>query len=460
MLKRYSSNATANVFSGAIAAIYQLTITAMAVATWDGADFAMWGLAMSIAAIAPILSANLSSVVTRRLVEVRHHGSGTVEAAIVLAGRRMSLGLTNLALASLFCAGAWIQAHSVPGPLTTSEFLILLAMLLSTNSWILLWQVRFGQHYADERNWLPASTLACARGGGMLGMLLTLALGSQSLTAVALGLFAGTWAALAIAHLMLPCPRQPGGIVDLPSTLEIRDQFWRNLRVLYGFAFGAASSLIILYSIPPLIALIAPQQFNAFYLASTLNAVAVGVLSAAMSALLAPFTRWHATGATQALQRMVLLSPALCAGVCLFALCICWFALELILDALTAHSASIDDIRIFLALLGLQTIVRTSAAGFATYVSSVGTSRQMVTPLLIEMVLALIIAVPLGWLFGVHALLLGLTFSGLVGSQFSSKTLTSLCKPGQITARAAFASLLTAQLVGSALWWWIVGASV
>lgn len=460
MLKRYSLNAAANIFSGAVTAAYQLTITAMAVATWNGVDFAAWGLAMSIAAIAPILSVNLSSVVTRRLVEARHGGSCTVETAIVLAGRRISRGLALLAFATLFCVGAWIQRRSVPGPLTTNEFLILLALLLSTNIWVLLWQVRYGQYYADERNWLPAFTLACARGGGILGMTAVLALDSQNLMTVALGLFAGTWMAVVVAQLVIPCPTQAEGACGRPTTSEIRDQFWRNLRVLYGFAFGTASSIIILYSIPPLIALIVPQQFNAFYLASTLNAVVIGVLSAAMSALLAPFTRWHAVGAARGMQRIVLFSPALCAGACLFTLCVCWFALEFILDAQTACTADINDIRFFLALLGLQTIVRTSSVGFATYVSSAGSARQMGLPLVIEMILAFTVAVPLGWLFGVRVLLLGLTFSGLVGSQFSTKALASLCVPAQITARAAFASLLTAQLVGSALWWWIVGASV
>lgn len=460
MLKRYFLNSAANIFSGAVAAVYQLTITAMAVATWVDANFAAWGLAMSIAVIAPILSANLSSVITRRLVQARHGLSETVETAITLAGRHISWGLAILAFVALLCAGALIQIRPVTGSLTTSKFLFLLVVLLSTNSWLILWQVRFGQYYAEERNWPPALILACARGGGMLGMFIVLELGSQNLIAVALGLFAGTCIALAATKLVLPGPRQTAGEGSLPTTLEVRNQFWRNLSVLYGFAFGAASSLIIQFSIPPLIAFFEPQHFNAFYVASTVNAVVVSILSAAMLALLAPFARWHATGSAQAVRHIALLSPALCAGACLIALSGFWFALETVLGKLTNHSVDNNDVRLFIALLGFQTIVRTSAAGFATYVSSTGTSRQMATPLVIEMVLAVTVAIPLGWIFGVHALLLGLTLAGLVGSQFASKILISLHKPDQITAYAASASLITAQLVGSALWWWIVSASV
>lgn len=456
MLKRFFSNAAANAFSGGMAAAYQLVVAALAVATWLGADFAAWGLAMSIAAIAPILSASLSSVVTRRLVEARHRGPDVIEAAIVLAGRRISWGLAGIAFATLFLAGALIQGSSDLGALSTGEFLVLLTIMLSTNAWLLLWQVRFGQHYADELNWLPALTLAIARAGGVVGMIGALALGSRNLTVVALGLAAGTWIALLAAQLVLPSPRRIGG-ASLPTPLEVRNQLRLNLRVQFGFAIGSASSLIVQYSIPPLIALIAPQHFNAFYLASTVNVVVVGLLSAAMLALLAPFTRWHAIGASQGVQRIALFSPALCAGLSLAVLYACWFMLEIIPDALTTQTADIADVQVFLALLGLQTIVRTSAMGFATIVAAAGTSRQMGIPLMIEMLLAFTVAVPLGWLFGVQGLMLGLTLAALVGSQFSSRPFTLLFMPAGTPARAAFASLLAAQLIGSAIWWLIVG---
>lgn len=456
MLKRFFSNAAANAFSGAMAAAYQLVVVALAVATWQGADFAAWGLAMSIAAIAPILSASLSSVVTRRLVEARHRGPDAIESAIVLAGRRIGWGLAGIAFAALFLAGALIKGSSDLGALSTSEFLVLLTIMLSTNAWLLLWQVRFGQYYADELNWLPALTLAIARGGGVLAMIGALALGSRNLTVVALALATGTWLALFAARLLLPGPGRSGG-AGRPTPLEVRNQLRLNLRVQFGFAIGSASSLIVQYSIPPLIALIAPQNFNAFYLASTLNVVAVGLLSAAMLALLAPFTRWHAIGATHGVQRVALFSPALCAGFSLVVLCACWFMLEFILDALKARPADIGDIRFFLALLGFQTIVRTSAMGFATIVAAAGTSRQMSMPLVIEMLLAFTVAVPLGSVFGVQGLLLGLTFAALVGSQFSSRPFTLLFMPAGTSARAAFASLLAAQLIGSAIWWLIVG---
>ncbi|MBC2769839.1 hypothetical protein [Pusillimonas minor] len=423
---------------------------------WSGADFAAWGLAMSIAAIAPLLSVNLSNVVTRRLVEARHSLHDATATAIVLAGRRIGWGLTSAAFITLFSAGAWIQGWSSLNALTANKFLILLIILLLTNSWLLLWQVRFGQFFAEERNWIPALIFACARAGGLLGMLSVVALGNRNLIQVALGIFAGTWLTLITTRWALTRLRLVDSCGCIPTNLEIRVQLWCNLRILYGFAFGTASSLIVQYSIPPLIAIIEPQLFSSFYLAGILNSLAIGVLSSAMSALLAPFARWHTTGSTQALNRIGLFSPAVCAGMCLSVLCLCWFTLEFALNLLSPRSVHINDVRLFLALLGLQAIVRTAAAGFATYVSSAGTSRQMAIPLLIEIVLTLTVAVPLGWLFGVHSMLLGLTFAALIGSQFSSIAFAALCKPARITSRVAFASLLSAQLVGAALWWLIV----
>jgi hypothetical protein len=460
MLRRFASNAGANIFSGAVAAAYQLAITGMGISVWHGPEFASWALALSVAAIAPIFAASLSSVVTRRVVEARHGKFGAAERAIVLAGRRIGRRLATVALAILICVGAWIHARSESGSLSTGAFLLLLAIVLSTNSWLLLWQVRFGQHYADERNWLPALTMAAARTGGTLGMLSVVASGSESLIAAALGLCAGTWAGLVFAQLLLPGPRAIGFNGPDPTWPEIEKQYRSNLRILAGFAVGGASMLVIQYSIPPLMALIAPDRFNAFYLASTLNTVAIGVLAAAMSAMLAPFTRWHARGDASALQRVALFSPILCAGSCLVVLCFCWYATGPVLQTLTTHAASSDDIRMFLALLGFQTIIRNAAAGYAMYIASAGSSRQMGAPLVIEIVLAFSVAVPVGWLYGERALLFGLCFSGLIGSLYSSKILASLHRPSRISLRTAFPSLLVAQAAVCGVWWWIVDFNV
>lgn len=458
-MKRFASNAVANIFSGVTAAIYQLTVTGIGSSVWQGREFSAWALALSFAAIAPIFAANLSSVITRRVVEARHGKSAADESAIVKAGRRIGQQLTLLAIALLLCVGTGVQMLSGSDFLATWAFAILLTVMLFTNSWLLLWQVRFGQHFADERNWLPAFTLAGARLGGAAGMLVGLKAGDQVLAAAAIGLCVGTWIGLACARVLLPGPRTAGLNGFDPTLPEIQAQYRANLRLLSGFAVGAVSMLVIQYSISPLMALIAPQRFNAFYLASTLNAVAVSVLAAAMSAMLAPLTRWRAAGNAATLRRVALFSPMLCAISCFAILCVCWFAMNPVLSALNVRAASSDDIRAFLAILGYQTIIRNAAAGYAMYIASTGTSRQMAIPLLIEITLAFVIAVPMGWLYGEDALLYGLIFSGFAGSLYSSKIVASLNERHRVSVRTALLSLLFAQTAISGVWFFLVSSN-
>lgn len=456
MLKRFVSNAGANVFSGVFATIYQLTITGIGGRVWQGTEFASWALALSIAAIAPIFAANLSGVITRRVVEVRHGDAHPSELAIIEAGRKLGHHLGLSAIVALICIGAWIQVNSLHQALRPSDFAFLLFTMLLTNSWLLFWQVRFGQYYADERNWIPALTLAVARVGGIFGMIIGLAVGQHDLLVTALGLCAGTWTGLACAIVLLPRPNSAKWPDHLLASAEIQAQYRANLRLLSGFAVGSVSMLVIQYSIPPLMALIAPERFNAFYLASALNIVAASVLAAATSALLAPLTRWRVSGDMASLQRATLLSPFVYSACCLVVLYCGWYLMEPVLGAMKIRAASVDDIRSFLAILGLQTVIRNAAAGYAMYIASSGTSRQMASPLLIEIALALTMAISLGWFYGENALLYGLAISGLLGSLYSSRVLASLSRDLHIAGWRAFFSLLGAQLLFSGLWWLIV----
>jgi hypothetical protein len=164
-------------------------------------------------------------------------------------------------------------------------------------------------------------------------------------------------------------------------------------------------------------------------------------------------------GRTDALRRVTLLSPLVCAGSCLTVLCVCWFAIEPVLSGFQVRAASTEDVRAFLVILGAQTIIRNSAAGYAMYVASSGSSRQMAAPLLIEIALALTIAMPLGWLYGESALLYGLITASLIGSLFTSKVMTMLGERQRIGAGWSFLSLLGAQAGVTALWWLMVTVS-
>ena len=327
-------------------------------------------------------------------------------------------------------------------------------------SLIPLWQINFGQYYADETNWIPTVVSAGARGGGALGMFLVLWLGSESFIEVALGLCVGTWMGLGAMKILSPPPSLAALPYGRPSLKETRKQIWKTAQLLSGYAVGTASAIVVQYSIPLLIALVDPERFNAFYLASVLNIVTVAVIGAMMSAALAPFTRWRVSNNIRAIHRTVLFTPALCAGLSLISLMLVWFMLETFLGYSTAPVANVTDVRFFLALLGVQTIIRTSASGFAVFVASSGTARQMALPLLIEMSLVLLLGAPLGWLLGLPGVLLALALSALIGSQASCRMLAVQHLPIPLRSTTLFTALLTAQLGGSALWWWIVSGAV
>lgn len=454
MLRIIASNAAANIISGFIAAAYQVTITSLASRTWNGSEFTVWALALSIAAIAPLFAVNLASVVTRRIVEFRCEEKS--ELAIVLAGRRVSNHLHYAALIFLISSGVWIEAGAGARLNSGASFLILLLMVLMSNTWIVTWQTRFGQYYAEEKYWPPALTLASARVGGALGMVGGLTFAHNNTTVAGFGLLTGTWFGLTTAYFLLPKPSliESRG-ADL-TPLEINRQYRSTAQLLSGFAVGSISMLAVQYGIPPFIALIAPELFNAFYIASIMNMVAIGVLAASMGAMLAQLTRWHSTDKTTHLQRFTLLSPILCSGTSLALLSLCWYAIGYIHDAFVLRAAKLEDVESFFALLGFQTIIRSAAAGYATYVASAGSSRQIATPLIIEIVLALTFAVPLGWFFGERAAIYGLILSGLVGSQFSGQFVASLQRTNYILPGGASISLLGAQLATSGIWWLIV----
>jgi hypothetical protein len=460
VLRRFFSNASANVFSGAAAAGYQLTVAGIGSRTWQGDDFAAWALALSVTAIAPVFTVSLSSVITRRIVEARHSKASSSEFDIVAAGRRVGQHLSYFAILLLFFSGSWIQAELGSDLKGFISFLALLFILLMTNMWLFLWQTRFGQYYADERNWMPTLVLMGARLGGVLGMVGALSASGPSLLAAALGLCAGTWAGLIGAKLLLP----PPGATDLqnhtPAASAVRLQYRLTARLLSGFAVGSVSMLAVQYGIPPLMALIAPSLFNAFYLASILNMVAVGILAAATSSMLAPLTRWRSRGETPVLRRFAVLSPIVCAFSGLIVLSISWYSLGYIHSAISVRAASLDDIRSFLALLGLQTIIRSAAAGYAMYIASSGTPQQVAAPLVIEIALTITIAIPLALISGPKALLYGLVLSGLLGSLYSSRVLASLPQTSQIGLRVALPSLFAAQVGTSAIWLLIVKYSL
>jgi hypothetical protein len=358
----------------------------------------------------------------------------------------LSIHLAFTALAALMLAGILIHSRTTGVEANPEAFWALLAFLLLGSVWIVLWQIRFGQHYADERNWPPALMLAGARAGGLVGMGAVAVSSYASPLTCGFGLMVGTWSSLILCHALLHRPLVRAVPAELNDGNALRRAYRTNLNVFAGFAVWSLGTLIIQYGLPPVVAIIAPARFNAFFLASTLNMIAIGAIGAAMSALLAPLSRWQATGDGAALRRIALAGPLFCGFSCLTALLIAWFGIGPLLQILSTKAATVGEIHSFLAVMGLQTIVRTAALGYSVCLASTGSIRQMSGAIVLEVVITFCVGAPLGWLFGPEALLWGLVLAGFASSLYTASIGLSLMPRDVVSKHAAFATLVLAQI--------------
>jgi len=450
MLNKFLSNAGANVFSGVVTAAYQLGLTAIAAHTWQGRQFSVWALALSIASITALFGTNLANVVTRRVVKVRHSIDTQSESSIIAAASRLENQLGALALICLTAAGLYINSRSTNAQADPQYFLGVLFLLIFGNIWIVLTQVKFGLYYSNEKNWPPAIILASARIGAMAGMYLATRYGNESIIQAAAGIAVGAWLGRGLSGQLLAPPHHLK--IDNESRPTVKDEYFKNIKIFSGFAIWSIGALVIQYGIPPVISVIAPNKFNAFYLASTLNMIAIGAISAAMSALLAPLSRWHARGDQSPLHRMILIGPAFCSISCVVVLTFAWFALQPLLTLWSSRAANIDDIYPFLALLGFQTIIRTAALGYSVSLAATATTRQMSGAIIVEVLISLCIAAPLGRAYGPNFLLYGLILAGLASSIYTCLIGLSLDSTCTISKKKGTGILLASQAFACLLW--------
>jgi hypothetical protein len=268
---------------------------------------------------------------------------------------------------------------------------------------------------------------------------------------------AGAWAGVGLAGAALPRARA-GGDASAPERGAVAAETRANLGLLGGFAVWSIGSLVIQYGVPPLVAVVAGPSFSAFYLAATLNLVAIGAITAAMSALLAPMSRWHATNASTPLERMVRYGPLACALCCALVLAFAWFGLGVALQALGSRAASAEQIRPFLAIMGFQTILRTAGMGASISLASAGSVRQMSAPIVVEIILTLVLA-PLGaWAAGPRGILWALVIAAIVSSNYTCRIGLRLDRAGVLNKTSSQAIFLLSQAVACAAWWMVVSA--
>jgi hypothetical protein len=447
--RRFASNAAANVAAGASATLFQIGLTAIASRVLGSVEFGRWALALSLSALTPLFAVNLSSIVTRRLLEQGPENATTV----MHAARQWAFALGSAALAGICLAGWGLQAvstllHNRPA----WEFLAVVAVLTLGQLWQVLAQPRFGWHFAREHNWQVAITNSAARLMALLAVLAAALSGLRTPLGLALGLGLGAATGVLLATRWGSATPPVQTHRSDATAAAVRAERQAMTPLLRAFAVWALGSAAIQYVLPAFVSLIAPKTFTPFYLAYTLNLIVLGIVGAVASAMLAPLTRQRLAGEFNALERWLTLGPMATGGILLLMLSMVWYTLPLVLSVWSAGVAGVDDVRRPFFWLGLQTLVRSISLVYSVLLSSAGRPAQMAQPILMELALTVMIALPLGWAFGDVALLAALATAGLATAFLTMRVGLALV-PYDSTQRAKLGlTFLAAQALACTAW--------
>ncbi|MFM0505049.1 polysaccharide biosynthesis protein [Paraburkholderia caffeinilytica] len=405
--RRLASNAFANLVTGVSATVFQIGLTAIATRSFGSKGFPIWALAMSLAALVPLFSANLSTVVTRRLLE----RSSTDEIVVVQAARRYAKHLSCAAIVVILAISTMLHGWSVPlRNVGLPTFVSLVALLVAGQMWQIMLQPGFGRYFARERNWNVALTTIFARVGALAGMgfLCWMISGRPELAAASLTL--GACVGLYLVHRIL---NSNESLEEAPPE-AMRAECTAMKPFLKAFIVWSISAAAIQYGLPAIMSILSPNDFSAFYLAYTLNLVVVGTVAAAASALLAPLGRKQLAGHWDSLERWMMFAPLATGLLLLVFLTIVWYALPVLLRVWSAGVSPPDQVRHALFWLALQTIARSMTMVYSVLLSSAGRPIQLSRPVILELGLSCSVALFAGFAFGETAFLAALAVTGLV----------------------------------------------
>jgi hypothetical protein len=365
-----------------------------------------------------LFAINLSSVVTRQLVGAAVSGSEEQQAMVVRAARRVALILAAFAMCAIAAASMLLYRRSPElAHAREAEFLLAVLVLTCGQLWQIGLQPSFGWHYAHERNWPVAGVFVLVRCGALLAMWIGPAgVGLSALTGnfflTTLCVTLGSWIGLAVAEFGFFAPR----IRPSPPGAALSRQVRETTHLALGFAIWSVAIAAIQYGLPPLMSILKTADYNAFYLAYSLNLVLTGIVGSAGAALLAPLTRLRLRGEQQLLMRRLMGVTLACAAFLILALASLRLGMNSIVHYWSAGIAGAAAVNGYLYILGFQSIARSMAIPFATVLSSAARPMQLIAPSLLELGITLCVAIPVGAKFGSKQFLMVLPAAGLAAA--------------------------------------------
>ena len=455
-VRKIASNAFANIFSGLITACYQVSLVSIATRYLDQDAFSIWAVSISIASILPLFACNLSSVITRKIIYAIGDRGDIGKQIVIAAGKKLEKQIVFIAMLTLSLVGVIFTFRLPEKNLAVNTFLP--TLLLVANLWFLMNQVRFGEYFADQKNWPPSFFMAVSRLGGIVVIFIFIYFFKADTVNISLALAIGAWGGLLFAKFFFKkIDDNQGGTISF-NKQELNQEYRQIIEIFSGFALWSLGSLFIQYGTPLVVAYDVPEHLNAFYIANSINMIAIGGVSAVIAPLLAPLSSWHHQGNKNNLRTFFLLSSPISGILSLGVMTVSWY---LLLDVMIAKNNAIAEIWIiknFLALLGFQTIIRMTTVGYSTSVASNGSGRLISLNVLVEILLVISIALPAGYFFGVDFLIYGLIISGFGSSMFMCIAV-SRNSDGKLNSRSlkrALGITFLSQLAISSAWSFVV----
>ena len=197
------------------------------------------------------------------------------------------------------------------------------------------------------------------------------------------------------------------------------------LRVSLGFAAWGASSAVIQGASVPLVAWLMPAGATPFFLAFTLVTVIIGAMMAAANALVSPVAAMLARAERAAAARLARRASAVVWLMANLALAAVYLALPQVLALWTGARGPSADIeaaavRPYFALLALQHGIRSAGIVPSIVLAAGAVPRTLLRAVLPESSVAVLLALPLGFMMGPTGFLTALAAAAAAGTLAAS----------------------------------------
>ena len=264
--------------------------------------------------------------------------------------------------------------------------------------WLVASQPEQGALISQQRNWAITTPIAVARLGTLAAFSAALAVASEhKLLAVSLAQATGMWAGWALLRTRLESI-PPMTEASLQVLSVVRHRLNILTASMVSWAIGMA---VVQYGVTPYVSYLAPHQTASAFAAITLGVTLSGVFSAILGGLLAPLARL-AAGKDKAKMRSTMGTVATW---CFIVVTIVFGACLLGLDRLLAiwlGGKILPGGGTMMLWLLLQQYVRSVSAPAAVLLTVSGSPRVVALAPLFESGGSLLIAIPMGAVYGVE----------------------------------------------------------